>query len=115
VTGALETANQLKTRLDLMKRALSQTPAADNKLLDEQASIEKRTEDILRALRGDTVLREYQENLPPSISERVGAIVSGQRMSTQRPTQTQRDHYAEAMEAAGAPWTPGRIPEWKDN
>ena len=20
-----------------------------------------------------------------------------------------------AMEAAGAPWTPGRIPEWKDN
>jgi hypothetical protein len=60
-------------------------------------------------------------------------------MSTSRPTQTQTDHYAiaaqdfeqtlaqlralvegdlakleKAMEAAGAPWTPGRIPEWKD-
>jgi hypothetical protein len=60
-------------------------------------------------------------------------------MSTSAPTQTQKDHYAaaaqefervlgqlrsliegdlasleKAMEAAGAPWTPGRIPEWKD-
>jgi hypothetical protein len=60
-------------------------------------------------------------------------------MSTSRPTQTQIDLYAHAaaefdgtlnalrqlievdlaklekqMEAAGAPWTPGRIPEWKD-
>ena len=60
-------------------------------------------------------------------------------MSIQKPTQTQRDHYAAAaaefeqvlarlralvegdltrleksMEAAGAPWTPGRLPEWKD-
>ena len=60
-------------------------------------------------------------------------------MSTSRPTQTQIDLYGHAaaefegtlnalrqlievdlaklekqMEAAGAPWTPGRIPEWKD-
>lgn len=59
-------------------------------------------------------------------------------MSTARPTQTQIDQYAAAqdfetalnqlrqliegdlarlekqMEAAGAPRTPGRIPEWKD-
>jgi hypothetical protein len=78
-------------------------------------------------------------NLPPSINERVGSIVGAQRMSTARPTQTQMDQYATAaaefegvlaqlrqlieidlqrlekqMEAAGAPWTPGRIPEWKD-
>ena len=69
----------------------------------------------------------------------VGEIVGGQRMSTSRPTQTQIDLYGAAaaefegtlnslrqlievdltklekqMEAAGAPWTPGRIPEWKD-
>ena len=72
--------------------------------------------------------------------ERVGTIVSDQRMSTSAPTQTQKDHYTaaalefeqvlsqlrpliegdlakleKAMEVAGAPWTPGRIPEWKDN
>jgi hypothetical protein len=60
-------------------------------------------------------------------------------MSISRPTQTQQNQYAAAasdfesvlaqlrqlidvdlarlekqLEAAGAPWTPGRIPEWKD-
>src|SRR5438552_10123020 len=140
VSGAMETANQLKTRLGQIKRALHETPAAEAKLSDDAASIEKRTNEILRALRGDTALRQRQEILPPSIVERVGTIVSDQRMSTSAPTQTQKEHYAaaaqefeqvldqlrtliegdlarleKAMEAAGAPWTPGRIPEWKDN
>jgi photosystem II stability/assembly factor-like uncharacterized protein len=139
-TGALETANQLKTRLGQIKRALHETPAADVKLTDDAASIEKRTNEILRALRGDTALQARQETLPPSIIERIGTVVSDQRMSTASPTQTQRDHYAaaaqefervlgqlraliegdlarleKAMEAAGAPWTSGRIPDWKDN
>ena len=85
----------------------------------------------------DLSLRNF--NLPPSINERVGSIVGASRMSTARPTQTQIDQYMHAaaefegvlsqlrqlievdlqklekqMEAAGAPWTPGRVPEWKD-
>jgi hypothetical protein len=140
VGGALETANQLKTRLGLIRRALHETAGADPKLIDDAVSIEKKTNDILKALRGDQALRARQENLPDSISELVGTIVGGQRMAIQRPTQTQMDQYAaaskefadvlgrlraliegdlarleKAMEAAGAPWTPGRIPEWKDN
>jgi len=140
VSGALETANQLKARLSQIKRALHETPAAEAKLTDDASSIDKRTNDILRALRGDNALRARQETLPPSIAERVGRIVSDQRMSTAAPTQTQKDQYSaaakefdqvlsrlraliegdlvrleKAMEAAGAPWTPGRIPEWKDN
>jgi len=140
VSGTVETANQLRTRLGQIKRALHETPAAEAKLSDDAASIEKRNNEILRALRGDTALRQRQEILPPSIVERVGTIVSDQRMSTSAPTQTQKDHYAaaaqefelvlsrlrsliesdlakleKAMEAAGAPWTSGRIPEWKDN
>jgi photosystem II stability/assembly factor-like uncharacterized protein len=139
VTGAVETANQLKTRLGLIKRALQETPAADAKLSQDAMAIERRTNDILRALRGDVAARARNENTLPSISDRVGTIVGDQRMSTSRPTQTQTDHYAiaskdfeqvlaqlralvegdlarleKAMEAAGAPWTPGRIPEWKD-
>ncbi len=91
-------------------------------------------------MRGDTALRARNENTPTSISERRNEIVSGQRMSTSRPTQTQIEAYKiageefraeltklralievdlaqleKAMEAAGAPHTPGRIPEWKDN
>ncbi|MBI3789189.1 MAG: hypothetical protein HY276_13170, partial [Ignavibacteriales bacterium] len=82
--------------------------------------------------------RSRSESSPVSINERVNNIVDDERMSTAKPTQTHLDAYAiagedfsrelaklrtlvetdlmnleKAMEAAGAPWTPGRIPEWK--
>ena len=139
VQGALEATNALKPRLALIRRALLETPGAGDKLLDDAAALDKRNNDILRALRGDNALRSRNINLPPSIAERVGDIVGTQRSSTARPTQTQINQYAVAaqdfeqtlaqlrqliegdlarlekqMEAAGAPWTPGRIPEWKD-
>ena len=138
VSGALEATNALKPRLAAIRRALVETPSAGEALLADATTLDKRTNDILRALRGDNALRARNMNLPPSIAERVGDIVGGQRMSTSRPTQTQMNQYAAAaqdfettlaqlrqliegdllrlekqMEAAGAPWTPGRIPEWK--
>ena len=137
--GALATTNALKPRLVAIRRALLETPAAPEKLLSDASALDKRTNEILRALQGEQALRQRNINLPPSISERVGDIVGSQRMSTARPTQTQIDQYGAAahefetalsqlrqliegdlaklekqMEAAGAPWTPGRIPEWKD-
>ena len=74
---------------------------------------------------------------PPSISQRVNRIVSSQWDTTSAPTTTNIKDYqwaAEAfateldrlqklssdldafeaeLEAAGAPWTPGRLPEWE--
>jgi photosystem II stability/assembly factor-like uncharacterized protein len=139
VQGALDAGNALKPRLALIKRALMETPSAGDKLLDDTAALDRRTNEILRALRGDNTLRARNMNAAPSISDRIGDIVGSQRMSTSRPTQTQMNQYAVAaqefettlaqlrqlievdlsrlekqMEAAGAPWTPGRIPEWKD-
>jgi hypothetical protein len=139
VNGAVETANGLRTRLVAIGRALQETPAADAQLTQDALSIDKRNDDIIRALSGDTAARSRSENTPPSIIQRVMGIVGDQRMSTSRPTQTQIDQYShaarefeqvlanlraliegdltrleKAMEAAGAPWTPGRIPEWKD-
>ena len=138
VSGALEAANALKPRLAAIRRALLETPSAGETLLADATTLDRRTNEVLRALRGDNALRARNMNLPPSIGERVGDIVGGQRMSTSRPTQTQMNQYAAAaqdfestlgqlrqliegdllrlekqMEAAGAPWTPGRIPEWK--
>jgi photosystem II stability/assembly factor-like uncharacterized protein len=139
VQGALDAANALTPRFVAIRRALLETPSAPEKLLDDASALDKRKNEILRALRGDQALRQRNINLPASISERVGEIVGVQRMSISRPTQTQLDLYAAAarefettlgqlrqliegdlarlekqMEAAGAPWTPGRIPEWKD-
>ena len=138
VSGATEAANALKPRLAAIRRALLETPSAGESLLADASALDKRTNEVLRALRGDTPLRQRNMNLPPSIGERVGEIVGSQRMSTARPTQTHAHQYAAAsadfetalqqlrqlievdlnklekqMEAAGAPWTPGRIPEWK--
>lgn len=138
VSGSLDAANALKPRLAAIRRALIETPSAPESLLRDASSLDKRTNEILRALRGDTALRQRSMNLPPSITERVGEIVGTQRTSIQRPTQTHLEQYKLAsedfektlaqlrqlievdlsrlekqMEAAGAPWTPGRIPEWK--
>lgn len=138
VSGALQTANDLKTRLGPIKRALQETAAPVDSLVTAALGIEVRTNDILRALRGDFTLRSRNENSPLSISERVNNIVDDERTSTAAPTQTHRDAYAiagqefqeqlgklrtlidvdltnleHAMETAGSPWTPGRIPEWK--
>ena len=84
-------------------------------------------------------LRARQENLPPTISERVNGIVNEQRMSTSKPTQTHVNAYniaaqefeielkklraivevdvaklEKSMETVGAPWTSGRVPVWQD-
>lgn len=140
VSGALEAANGLKTRLGLIKRALQETPADTSELIRQASALEKRLDEILLALRGDVILRARNENTPPSISERVQSIISEQRLSTARPTRTHLEQYNIAseefqqvlaklktlaevdlvklekeMEQVGSPWTPGRIPEWRDN
>jgi photosystem II stability/assembly factor-like uncharacterized protein len=138
VIGALDVANTSRTKLAAIKRAIQEAPAASEKLRDEATALEKKLNAILIALRGDTALRQRNENTPPSISERVNGIVGGQRLSTAKPTQTHRDAYRIAaeefaaelgklrtlvesdlpklekqLEAIGAPHTPGRLPEWK--
>jgi len=139
VSGATQAANALKPRLTAIKRAITETPSLTQKLQDDAASLDKRTNEIIRVLSGDNASRQRNINTPPSINERVGYVVGAQRMSTARPTQTQVNQYNAAaqdfegvlnqlrqlievdlsrlekqLEAAGAPWTPGRIPEWKD-
>ena len=138
-TGATQAANVLTPRLVAIKRAITETPSLPANLYEDAIALEKRKNDILRALNGDAAARARNMNTPPSINERIGYVVGAQRMSTARPTQTQQNQYAAAaqdfqtvlvqlrqlidvdlarlekqLEAAGAPWTPGRIPEWKD-
>jgi len=131
VVAALETANTLKQNLATMKRALYETPGASTDLINTSTVLDKRTDEILLALRGDTVLRAHDENTSPAISERVQSIQMTQRMSTAKPTTTQMKDYEIAsaalavqqaklkalagtdvkklegqLEALGAPYTP---------
>ena len=139
VSGATQAATALKPRLAAIKRAINETPSLPAGLQDDATTLDKRATEILRALNGDTSARQRNMNSAPSINDRVGYVVGAQRMSTSRPTQTQINQYSAAaqdfegvlmqlrqlvevdlsklekqLEAGGAPWTPGRIPEWKD-
>ena len=139
VSGTVEAANELAKRLESLRRALDQTPAAKPAWGTQVRDLEQHTRDVLRALRGDVALRSRYENTPPSISERVEYAVDSSRLSLAKPTATQQDAYRiasdglseqlgklrkmikeelpgleKAMEAAGAPWTPGRLPEWPE-
>jgi hypothetical protein len=139
VSGALHTAEDVETRLKAIRAALRETPAAEKQLGTSADSIEQHDREILRALRGDTELQKRSEPVRSSISDRVNAILEGERFSLAKPTQSHIDDYTIAvaefteqlaklhalvevdlaklekdMEAAGAPWTPGRVPEWSE-
>lgn len=135
VLSALEAANELKARAGKIKEAVDATPAMDRKWADAARTLDSKTDEILRALRGDVTLRRRNENVPESIVERVGRIVGNEEASLQRPPGADVQAYAiasrefaaeqaklrtlvdvdlkaieKALDAAGAPWTPGRLP-----
>jgi hypothetical protein len=136
--GASAVVDEAETRLKYIDRALLDTPAADPALAKEAREIRLRLKDIDEELNGDATANVFREAVPPSISQRISQIVSGAWTSTSTPTKTHQDNYriaAEAfapvlerlrklvevdlkgledrLEAAGAPYTPGRLPIWK--
>ena len=136
VLGALEATKDAQARAKLLQKSLLNAPA-DPGLTDQARTLQVQLDAALVDLRGDRVLRERNENTPPSIVDRVDQIVGGSWSATAAPTQTQRDQLAlasalfaeelpklrslidgelrrleEAAEKAGAPWTPGRLPDW---
>jgi len=138
VMGAAQVVREQRQRIDLIKRALMDTPGAEPKLFDQVRGIETRLVDIQVALQGDHVVRRYNEPTPPAILQRVQGIVGGHWSSTSPATETHREAYRIAseafapvleqlralvevdlkgiedrLEALGAPHTPGRVPRWK--
>ncbi len=139
VAGAIHTGEETEKRMKEIRKALAETPAVEKQLSAEADAVEQKNRDILRALRGDAALAKRNEQVPASISDRVKAVLEGERFSLNKPTQTHMDDYKLAaddfgsflsqlhalvevdlaklekdMEAAGAPWTPGRVPEWSE-
>jgi photosystem II stability/assembly factor-like uncharacterized protein len=138
LAAAQQSATDAKTRLDAARRAIDATPALPLKLREDTLSMEKRLAEINRALRGDAVLRSRDEPTTQSISDRVNSAAATMRLTTGRPTKTALESYQIAsdelaseipklrrlietdiralekqLDAAGAPPTPGRLPDWK--
>jgi photosystem II stability/assembly factor-like uncharacterized protein len=138
VLGATSTVADTQRRIDLLQKAVLDTPKADPSIAASLLALEDRLRDLSMKLSGDPVRGRYQEPTDSSIVELVGRVVEGQWSTSYAPTKTQRDTYAAAseafttalaelkkivevdlkaieqqMESAGAPWTPGRVPSWQ--
>jgi hypothetical protein len=139
VSGALHTAEDVESRVKAIRVALREAPAVEKELGAVADSLEARDRAILLALRGDVEMAKRSEPVSSSISDRVGSVMDGERFSLAKPTQSHIDSYNIAagefaeqlaklralvevdlnklekdMEAGGAPWTPGRVPEWSE-
>jgi photosystem II stability/assembly factor-like uncharacterized protein len=131
--GTAGTVEEIGQRIALLQRAALDTPGLDPAVDGELRALEARLREVQRTLTGDEALAAYQEQTPPSILDRLG-LLTYRWMLAAPPTQTQRAAYdiaaagldsalaalqgiagdlkkiEERMEAAGAPWTPGRWP-----
>jgi len=138
VLGAVRAAGEAQTSIDHLKKALAEAPAADPKLAVALRAIETRLKDVQVDLNGNSTVANRNEPTSSSIVDRVQTVVSGHWDATSAPTATQRRNYdiaaaefapvlaklrtialtdlkrlEDEAEAAGAPWTPGRVPDWK--
>jgi photosystem II stability/assembly factor-like uncharacterized protein len=138
LTATTATAAEAGTRLNAIRRAIDSTPSLSPKVREECVKVEKQLADINLALNGDRVWRSHNEGVPASISDHVNAAAAPTRGTTGKPTKTAMEQYQIAsdelaaeipklrklveadikglekqLDSAGAPYTPGRLPDWK--
>ncbi len=129
--------NELVNKLKYMKEAAVQTPAVDQSVVQKIIYLERRLIELNRKINGDTTLEKREFEAPTSIQSRINSITSGLISSTSAPTNTFITSYNIAatefatllgetksvdeevkkietlLEQNRAPYTPGRIPDWK--
>jgi len=134
--GTNAALGEADTRLQLLRRAIDAVPAAP--ALAERARVLSQRLRVLRTeMDGDNVIAGESEPTPPTLNDRIQRVVQNTWSTVSAPTATHRRNYQIASEelaaflprfrallddqkkleddaeAAGAPWTPGRVPVWK--
>ncbi len=138
--GATRTLGDLENRLRHMRQAafsISQPPAS---LFADMKAMEDKIQGIRLAFNGDRVASQIDKGSPASIGDRIGNMTYEMWNSTSAPGGTQMEamriagtafkveleklrqlidvdlkNIEEKLEAAGAPYTPGRFPSWGKN
>ncbi len=133
--GAAQSVTETNRRLDLLRQAVDDAPGADAALRARVRELSRRLDALQVRLSGDRTVSSRSEPTDPAITNRVQSIVSGHWNSTSNPTETHRRAYTiaradfarfmteyrtlvetdlraveAAADAAGVPWTPGRMP-----
>ncbi|MES2645602.1 MAG: glycosyl hydrolase [Bacteroidota bacterium] len=137
VDGTEAFRNELLNKIKYMKQAALETAGAKQSLHTEILALEKRLKDAGTKLNGDASLARREFEAPTSINARIGSMMGAMISSTAAPTKTFVDSYEAAvrqftpvhkevkaidedvkkleqkLEQNGAPYTPGRLPDWK--
>jgi hypothetical protein len=123
---------EASNRLRYMKAALLETPKANETLFAGLQSLKLKLSDLQERLYGNSMKNKFNEATAPSIMSRAGSVAYGHWGTRQMPTETQQQNiqiaetdfstfktdmktyinelmqYEAKLEAAGAPYTPGR-------
>lgn len=130
--------DEVSKRLTVIEKAALTTVGADKSIIEKVRQMKIQNNTIQRIMTGDRTLAKRNENQTPPITDRLQYIIDGTWETTSDPTQTQLDAYRIAseqltpvlaqlrtlietdlkaiegqLEKLDAPWTPGRIPDWK--
>ncbi|MEZ4900728.1 MAG: hypothetical protein R2822_02705 [Spirosomataceae bacterium] len=130
---------ELNNKMRFLKAAWQHTPKASTDLQAQIANIEKQLLDIRTSLFGDATLSRREFETPTSMLEKAYRITGNLIGTSAAPTQTMQAAYQSlskqlttvvaalkkthadittlenTLDGAGAPHTPGRMPEWKGN
>jgi hypothetical protein len=136
VTGADSAADEIQSRINHLLKAVTETPASNEDQAQALRALNARMSSFQVKLNGDRSVSGRFETVPMSINDRIGTILYASWNSQSAPTGNHRDSYAIAetefraaltdlkaiatdlatveasLQDAGAPWTPGRMPEW---
>jgi hypothetical protein len=139
VTAATQLAGEAADQLAAVEQLTQNSPLVDPALWREVRAMQLRLLDLQEKFSGDPTRSSRNEDAMPGISGRLSNAMFGAMGSTTGPTGTHRKQFEvagaeyeqtaaelrtlietelpallEKLDAAGAPWTPGRkLPEWK--
>ena len=133
ISGAEKKLEEAKERLRHIRAALVKTPKATPEHFTRLDELQVSLAGLQKRLTGDGAREEMNESRVPSIGDRVERVVNGHWDTRQTPTETHQHNieiaatafdtfrqdlaswvnnlseYESALEAAGAPWTRGRL------
>ena len=136
ITGADAYRKGLVDKLGYLKKAVIEAADVPDDLFDRVISIGNELTDFNHELNGDPLRAKYEGGTPTSVKGRVDLITAALWSTTAAPTTTFKESYDAAaskfgellislkfidteikqveseLEKYGAPYTPGRFPEW---
>jgi len=139
ITGSDAYRKELVDKLSYLKKATIETADVPEDTYNKIVTAELNLKELNRQLNGDRLRSRYEAASPSSIKDRVDLITGALWNTTAAPTTTFTKSYDDAankfdevlvflksiddeivqieiiLEKHGAPYTPGRFPEWRKN